>query len=238
MVENGTPPVSAVCPIKFVRPDKVPSLPFTAEQFWWYGYIMIRTTAHSLPRRCTEPSLLGHARNIHIPLLPAESWMGSPGAADLELTSGDLEAQWLMQGYTWSFRALESCSWSEPLTSVSKGLNTVIYLHGLELTDNMGRELVYDTKYDFLSNMNSQPQAPNHFCSTKHCKLEYTEEANFQSNRRTKGPQIWSHPDGRVGTYSQANSPMERQQDKTYKNKQVTGSWVMCSSAIIAIIHF
>lgn len=142
-----------------------------------------------------------------------------------------------MWGYTWSFRALESWLWSEPLSSASKGLDTVIYLHGLELTNNTDKELVYDTKYDFLSNMNSQPHSSNHFCSTKHCKLEST-EANFQSNRRTKGPQIWSRPDGCVGTYSEASSPTERQQNKTHKNKQVTGSCVMCSFAIILIIHF
>lgn len=56
----------------------------------------------------------------------------------------------------------------------------------------MGEEIICDTEYDFLSHMNSQPQAPNHFYSIKHCKLESKDEANFQSNQRTKGPQICS----------------------------------------------
>lgn len=76
----------------------------------------------------------------------------------------------------------------------------------------MGKELICDTKYSFLSTVHSQQQASNRFYSIKHCKLESKEEVNFQSNRRTKGTQICSRfcPDGHVGTHSQADSPTSK----------------------------
>ena len=64
----------------------------------------------------------------------------------------------------------------------------MIYVHGLELTNNTRKELVYDTKYDFLSNMNSQPHSPNHFCSTKHCKLDSTKKLISNQTEEPGGP--------------------------------------------------